>query len=296
MGIHISSSGRQLGPFSPEETRQRLAAGEFQSTDLAWTEGLPGWVPLSTLPGFAPPPAPAPAGPPAFPQEHPGFAGRQPGMPARMGQSSDVGGQPLQTSGLATASLICGILAVTVIPCFAAIVAIICGHMAKAQIKKSGGTIGGDGLALAGLIMGYLGTLVFIPILAALALPAIAVAKERANETLGLSNARQIVMACEAYAVGHNGAFPPNLQTLVPEYLPTAQVFRCPIGGNKEEMGFVYYPFQSSTSFGQNPLLFSKGLNRRKQCIVAHVDGSAALQIGPPPQPKADEAKQGIPN
>jgi hypothetical protein len=52
--IHINRNGQSLGPFSYEETRQRLAAGEFQITDLAWTEGQPEWMPLSSLPGFAP--------------------------------------------------------------------------------------------------------------------------------------------------------------------------------------------------------------------------------------------------
>lgn len=45
-----------------------------------------------------------------------------------------------------------------VLPCFgplAGIPAVICGHIARSQIRKSGGQIAGNGLAVAGLITGY---------------------------------------------------------------------------------------------------------------------------------------------
>jgi hypothetical protein len=37
------------------------------------------------------------------------------------------------------------------------IAAVICGHLALSQIKKSNGTIQGHGMAVAGLVMGYIG-------------------------------------------------------------------------------------------------------------------------------------------
>lgn len=58
---------------------------------------------------------------------------------------------------LAIVSLVFGILGWTVIPLIGNLVAIICGHIARGQIRLSGGTQQGDGLALAGLIIGYLG-------------------------------------------------------------------------------------------------------------------------------------------
>lgn len=62
---------------------------------------------------------------------------------------------PQGTSGAAIASLIFGILAlftfaVTSVP------AIICGHVARAGIRKSEGRVAGSGMALAGLVLGYL--------------------------------------------------------------------------------------------------------------------------------------------
>jgi hypothetical protein len=62
-----------------------------------------------------------------------------------------------RSSTTAIISLIGGIAGFTVLPFLGSIVAIICGHMAKSEIKKSAGMVGGNGMATAGLIMGYLG-------------------------------------------------------------------------------------------------------------------------------------------
>jgi hypothetical protein len=58
-------------------------------------------------------------------------------------------------SNMAMASLILGILGWTIAPGLASIAAIITGHMAKNEIKTSMGQLGGDGMATAGLVMGY---------------------------------------------------------------------------------------------------------------------------------------------
>jgi len=48
-----------------------------------------------------------------------------------------------------------GILGWTLIPIVGAIIAVITGHMAKKDIRHSDGLLGGDGIATAGLILGY---------------------------------------------------------------------------------------------------------------------------------------------
>ena len=62
----------------------------------------------------------------------------------------------IRTSNLAIISLIGGITGFTVLPFLGAIVAIITGHMAHSEIKKSNGMVTGKGMATAGLIMGYI--------------------------------------------------------------------------------------------------------------------------------------------
>lgn len=60
-----------------------------------------------------------------------------------------------QTSTLAIVSLVSGIATWVVLPLVAAIVAVITGHMARNEIRHSAGRLSGDGLALAGLVLGY---------------------------------------------------------------------------------------------------------------------------------------------
>jgi uncharacterized membrane protein YqjE len=60
-----------------------------------------------------------------------------------------------QTSPLAIVSLVSGIVGWLLIPLLGAIVAIVTGHMARAEIRRQPETMEGDGLALAGMILGY---------------------------------------------------------------------------------------------------------------------------------------------
>ena len=57
------------------------------------------------------------------------------------------------TNGLAIASLVLGIACLCTGLC--AIPAVICGHIALAQINRSGGMEQGRGMAIAGLVIGY---------------------------------------------------------------------------------------------------------------------------------------------
>lgn len=63
---------------------------------------------------------------------------------------------PTPNSTLATISMITGILGWTIAPLLGSLAAIITGHMAKREIRESMGRLAGDGMATAGLVMGYL--------------------------------------------------------------------------------------------------------------------------------------------
>ena len=60
-------------------------------------------------------------------------------------------------SGLAIGSLIASILGVTFLPLIGSIIGVILGYMAKRQIEESMGELGGEGLAKAGIIVGFVG-------------------------------------------------------------------------------------------------------------------------------------------
>ena len=59
-----------------------------------------------------------------------------------------------RTNNLAVVSLIFGVVAWVLCPIVAAVVAVVTGHRARGEIRVSGE--GGDGMALAGLVLGYL--------------------------------------------------------------------------------------------------------------------------------------------
>jgi type IV pilus assembly protein PilA len=106
-----------------------------------------------------------------------------------------------ETSGKAIGSLICGLLAF-IFP--AAVAAIILGHISRSEIRKSGGRLTGSGMALAGLILGYIGDS-FIPfvIIAAIAIPNLLRARIAANEASAVQTIRIIGAAESSYASQH---------------------------------------------------------------------------------------------
>lgn len=62
-----------------------------------------------------------------------------------------------RTSSLAVVSLIFGILAYVFLPGLGALIAVVCGHSARSEIRRAPpGSIDGDGMALAGLILGWI--------------------------------------------------------------------------------------------------------------------------------------------
>lgn len=125
-------------------------------------------------------------------------------------------GTPLpeaQTDGKAIASLVCGIL--NVFPLF--IVAIVLGHISLSEIRKSAGRLKGEGLAIAGLVLGYLGVIAipFFLIIAAIAIPNLLRAKIAANESSALHSIRMLETAEMSYRTQHqNEGFTCNLADL----------------------------------------------------------------------------------
>ena len=61
------------------------------------------------------------------------------------------------TSGMAIGSLIASILGLTLLPTLGSIIGLILGYMARNQIRDSAGAMGGEGVAKAGIIVGWIG-------------------------------------------------------------------------------------------------------------------------------------------
>ena len=74
------------------------------------------------------------------------------------------------TSTLAVVSLAAGIVSWILMPFVAGVIAIICGHMARGDIKRSNGALEGDGLAVAGLVLGWINVILCVLTVAAIVL------------------------------------------------------------------------------------------------------------------------------
>lgn len=113
--------------------------------------------------------------------------------------------QQKRTEGQAIASMVLGIVSIISCGILTAIPAVICGHIAKKKIRNDAENLQGDGMALSGLIMGYIvigiSILVIPAILLAIGIPAFAQARDSAMEKSCLNNMRILEAAKEACAL-----------------------------------------------------------------------------------------------
>ncbi len=287
MQYHVAKNGEKTGPFEKEEVNRRLVAGELSGSDLGWHEGLTEWEPLAKLLPPQAPPIPT-AGTPVFGSIS---------TPAQMSPQS------AQTSGMAIASMICGILGLLLwLPCIPAIIlgmmkaaalmmilwlpcipAIILGHLGLSAIKKSAGALKGGGMAVAGLVMGYLmiAAIPLIAILAAIAIPAFSSIQEKAVQAKTMSNARQLALAVKMYAQEHEGNLPPSLEKMVEENIvDQALLAQRPESSRTGDygQGWDYRGAgMKDTEAGQTVILVSVKADRAKKKIVGHLDGTVEL-------------------
>lgn len=90
-------------------------------------------------------------------------------------------------SGLAIASLACGVLSLGLgffmLGILAGIPAIVCGHLGRARIRKSGYGLRGKGMALAGLIVGYVMSVLSMSVMFSFSAAQVAIKKARTLQT-----------------------------------------------------------------------------------------------------------------
>jgi len=118
------------------------------------------------------------------------------------------------TNGKAIGSLICGIF--FFFPP-TAIAAVILGHKALREIRRSNGGQTGHGLATAGSILGYLGSSIGVLIIVAIAVPNLLRSKMAANEAAAVASLRTYDYALATYLRNcPQIGFPESLETLGP--------------------------------------------------------------------------------
>lgn len=134
-------NGQQVGPVSTEELQAYFQSQSLAVVTSVWRDGMPNWQPANQVPelmagvagGYLPQPAPG------------------------MGYM-----QPPQTNSMALTSMILGLLGVLGFSVLTSLPAIIFGHIARGQMRREGCMQTGEGMALTGLITGYLVTILSI--------------------------------------------------------------------------------------------------------------------------------------
>ncbi len=267
----IARDGQQLGQFSEEEIRSGLFEGKYLSTDVAWTEGMSEWQPLGEIMG----------------QGVTRVAG-----PRTAGNGGPIPWTaPTHTAGLAITALVVGII--SLVTCgglgVGAIAAIVCGHLALSSIGKSGGLLGGRGMALSGLIMGYV-SIVGMGVMMMVAVSGSAMSKmaEKGQITKGISTARQLAIGIRLYAADHEGKYPATLEELVAagtlekKILDDAEGFK-PVSWQGTQ-GFDYHGAGMRDSDPpEKVLLTSRAWDTKNRRVVVTNDAGVELKVPPAP-------------
>ena len=142
-----------------------------------------------------------------------------------------------RTPGIAIASLVLGILSFLCFGPLTGIPGIICGHVARKRINASGGTLGGSGIGLAGLILGYVNlalSIIVIPMMLAIAIPNFVKARTTAQQNVCIAHLKMLDLAKEQWGLENKKELTdtPTMGELVGPslYIKTTPV--CPAGGS----------------------------------------------------------------
>ena len=217
----IGADQKEYGPVTADQLNQWLAEGRVNSQTKVCPAGGSEWKTLGELPEFSlrfntPPPL---TGSPSF---------------------TSPSATNTKTSGMAVASLILGILGL--VTCgVSALVGLILGIIAMGRIKKNGGALTGHGLALAGTIVSGV-FLLLIPLWAAMLLPALARAKQRAQTIACVNNMKQLALAVRIYSSDHTNMPPAATwcDALKPELGVGEKVLQCPAAMHEQRCNYAY--------------------------------------------------------
>jgi prepilin-type processing-associated H-X9-DG protein len=214
----IGSDGREYGPVSASDLRKWVAEGRADAQSKVRAEGATEWVTLATVPELggvqkatSPPPLPA-------------------NLPSATGKMS----------AMAVLSLVLGILGL--FTCGGtALFGLILGIIAMVKVSNSQGALRGKGLALAGTIVSGV-FLLMLPVFAAMLLPALAAAKQKAMEISCMNNERQLTIAVRMYSAQNMNHFPPAATwcDAIKASAGSEKVFKCPAANASSRCDYAF--------------------------------------------------------
>lgn len=200
---------------------------------------------------------------------------------------------PPKTSGMAVTSLVLGILGFFTCG-LTALFGLIFGIISLIKIKDNKDTLKGGGLALAGIIVSAV-FLLMIPIFAAMLLPALSAAKERAQTINCVSNEKQLALAVRIYEGDHTNQLPPSATwcDAIKTDVGSERPFKCPAADPASQCDYAFNAalggmdeskvdpstvmiFESNGGWNANggPELMVFRHERDRKSVVAFADGS----------------------
>jgi hypothetical protein len=200
----IGSDQKQYGPVSTEDLRKWIAQGRLDAQTKVQIEGSAEWKSLAEIPEL-----------------EEALRNRVPPPPLASPSASS------RTSALAVTSLVLGVLGAFTCG-ITALFGLVLGIIAMVKISNSRGTLRGGGIALAGVIVSGI-FMILIPFFAAMMLPALVAAKQKAQAINCVSNEKQLALAVRIYAGDHDGQFPPATTwcDAIQTDVGVAKVFKC---------------------------------------------------------------------
>jgi prepilin-type processing-associated H-X9-DG protein len=261
----IGGDGQEYGPVTWQEIRAWMAQGRLDAQSRIKPEGSTEWRQLGEMPEFRDLPTGAPV-PPPIPVAAPKLVPKM--------------------SGLAIASLVLGVLGLFSFG-LTAVVGLVLGIVAMVKVNGSQGRLKGSGLAVAGVcVSGFM--LLLLPLTAAMLLPALARAKQKAQGINCMTNVKQLNLCLIMYATDHGNRLPPGNQwcDLIKPYTGgSTAMFHCPAQPQSGQCSYALNaalagePFDRLGNPANVPLLYSsaEGWN---QCIsgaeaLPHQHGNA---------------------
>ena len=268
----IGHDQKQYGSVSEDQLRQWIREGRANAQTRVQAEGSTEWKSLSEIPEFA--------------------AAVKGTVPSPLPPAATTVAPP-KTSALAVTSLALGILGL--FSCgLTALIGLILGIIAMVRVKNSGGRLSGGGLALAGTIVSGI-FLLMLPILAAMLLPALASAKQKAMEINCMNNEKQLALAVLMYSNDNTNHMPPAAKwcDAIKPSVGSDMVFRCVLAVSSNRCDYAFNSkldglelgkinpqtvmiFESDGGWNANggsELLPAKARHLQKFYVVAFVDG-----------------------
>jgi hypothetical protein len=204
---------QEYGPVDASRLRQWIAERRAHARTQVRREGAQDWVPLGSIAEFQDALAGEPAAAP-----------------------DALTGAPRK--GMAIASLVLGVLSLLCLSVLAGIPAILAGHIARLRARRRPEEYGGAGLALGGLVLGYLsGAIALLLVGAGLLLfpRAHTQAQNKVQSVQCASNLKQLGVAARLWASDNGDRLPPDFLSMSNE-LSSPIMLACPAAPRRSRM------------------------------------------------------------